>query len=228
MKRIMKLVIIVLAYEERSNIMVKELNFPMIALPLNGYAYGGNQEWFHQNWQRMAGCGCTAATNILSYYAMTEQDMALLYNGDTKNFQREDYVAAMNEMYRYMRPGIFGYPYIKRFSKQFIKYCKDRGVIMEACLLKKIHSKEEAFHYIQKQITAGNPVAVLILLHRAKQLTEHTWHWVTITGFIDESNYTSSKVILSNYGKRELVDADILFEKHRKNRIRMVSFHKCT
>jgi hypothetical protein len=206
------------------DIMIKELNFPIIYDKDLNIGYGGNQEWFEQNWKRQSGCGSTSGANLAAYYAMAHPSMATLYQGNRTNFVRLEYVQAMEEMFSYMKPNLFGYPYIHKFSKQFVKFCDNHGVKMEASILKKYHTAKEAFLFVKDNIEAGQPVALLVLFHRAKQLRDDNWHWMTITGYIEDTEKNIFQIIRSNYGKREIINADVLFEVHNRNIVRMVSF----
>lgn len=206
--------------------MRKELKFPIITLNNNKTAYGGNQEWYRQSFKRQACCGSTAGANLAAYYASFDLNTAKLYSGNTNEYQQSEYVSAMEEMSTYMKPNMFGYPYIRKFTKQFVNFCSERGVEMEANLLTKVHSTEEALTFVKNSIDAGQPVALLILFHRARSLREANWHWMTITGYIEEDNKNETQIILSNYGNRELVTSNILFEVHFKNILRLVSFER--
>lgn len=206
--------------------MVKELNFPSISLENKSKGYGGNQEWFHQNWKRQAGCGSTSGANLAAYYASIDNRMIELYKGNHSNFSKSEYLQAMEEMFQYMKPGILGYPFIHKFSKQFVKFCKERGVRMEATILKKYHTSQEAFQFVKHSIDAGQPIALLVLFHRAMQLRQDNWHWMTITGYVEATEQNITQIIRSNYGKREVVNSEVLFEVHNRNVIRMVRFQK--
>ncbi len=203
---------------------VKELNFPIVNNKDEVIAYGGNQEWFSHEWKQKAGCGCTSGANLVAYYAGNDPRMTGLYNGNVRMFDQAEYLDAMEEMYTYMKPGAFGYPYAKKFGRQFIKFCKKHGVKAEFKFCGRFKRKK-AFDFVKESIDGGNPVALLILFHRAQELEEDNWHWVTITGYmVDGENQENSQVILSNCGERQVVNARQLFEVHRKNIIRMVSF----
>ena len=204
---------------------VKELNFPMVYLKDAVVGYGGNQEWFSQNMKKNAGCGCTCGANLAAYYASNHPEMAGIYDGNSKKFDQAEYVNAMEEMYTYMKPGLIGYPYAKRFGRQFVRFCRERGVESEAKYCRGFHSSKEALAFVKESIDSGNPVALLILFHRVHALKKDNWHWVAITWYTgNEDNPGENKIILSNCGERQTVDADQLFEVHRKNTIRMVSF----
>ena len=203
----------------------KELKFPTVYHKDTVVGYGGNQEWFSQNMKRKAGCGCTSGANLAAYYAFNHHDMAGIYDGNLQIFDQEEYVQAMEEMYTYMKPGLMGYPYVKKFGRQFVKFCREHGIDAEAKFCYAHHKKEEAFGFVKESIDSGNPIALLILFHRAYALKEDNWHWVTITGYIeDENNPNGAEIIFSNCGERQTVSAHQLFEVHRKNTIRMVSF----
>lgn len=203
----------------------KELNFPTVYQNGQVVGYGGNQEWFAQNMKRKAGCGCTSGANLAAYYASNHSAMEEIYDGDSKRFDQIEYVRAMDEMYNYMKPGFLGYPYVRKFGKQFVKFCKEHGIEAEAKLCTRFHSDKEAFAFVRESIDTGNPVALLILFHRAHALREDNWHWVTITGYLeDKDDPNEMDIILSNCGERQTVKAHQLFEVHRKNTIRMVSF----
>jgi hypothetical protein len=204
---------------------IRELDFSAVYYKENMVGYGGNQEWFSQDMQKKAGCGCTTGANLAAYYARCHPEMAGIYDGDCKKFDQSEYILAMEEMYTYMKPGLIGYPYVKKFARQFIRYCKEHGIEAEAEFCHGFQSGDEGFQFVKESIDSGNPVALLILFHRAHALREDNWHWVTITGYAeDENDPDAAEVILSNCGERQTIKAQQLFEVHHGNTIRMVSF----
>lgn len=207
----------------------KELKFPIIYKNAKVIGYGGNQEWFTGSWQRKAGCASTSGANLAAYYASNYRDMIDLYQGDKDSFIWEEYLHAMEEMYAYMTPGPMGFPYVKRYAKQFKKFCEDKGISLEPCIMEHVKSTKEAYEFVKWNIHNNIPVALLILHHRAEELREDNWHWVTITGYEeDENRMEHANLILSNCGMRQVVKMSMLFEVHPKNTIRMVSFIKKT
>lgn len=205
--------------------MMKELNFPTVYNKDILTGYGGNQEWFSEQTKRRAGCGCTSGANLAAYYASRYPGMEGIYDGSTGQFEQAEYLMAMEEMYSYMKPGRMGYPYVRKFGRQFVKFCKEHGIEAEAQFCYSFPNKEKGFVFVKESIDTGNPVALLILFHRAKELEEDNWHWVTITGYSeDEDNPDKTEIILSNCGERQIMRANQLFEVHHDNTIRMVSF----
>ena len=78
--------------------------------------------------------------------------------------------------------------------------------------------------FLKEAIAKGNPVAFLVLRHRAPEMRENNWHWVTITGWIEDVG--GDQVIVSNCGEREVYPAEMLLENHRGNVLRMVWFSR--
>lgn len=203
----------------------KELNFPIIYRNNEVIGYGGNQEWFQDSWQQKAGCGSISGTNLAAYYAANSEQAAEMYQGDVSRFDYAEFLYAMTQMYQYMKPGIFGFPSVTKFAEQFRKYCRHRNVSVEEVILDKYESVREANCFVKEHIDAGRPIALIILTHRAQELIEYTWHWVTVTGYTeDEENNAGLEIVISNYGKRETLPGNVLFELHPKNKIRMASF----
>ena len=174
--------------------MRKELCCPQIIKDGRIIGYGGDQEWFPGDFQRLAGCGSVTGSNIAALYAMNKDEFKSLYQPeegqDAK--EQEQYLKLMQTMYQYMKPGFMGYPLIGRFAKDFI-----------------LPSLKEE-----------NPVAFLILRHPAYELREDNWHWVTITGFDEEKEL----LIWSNCGEREEIDWNMLFDTDKKYYVGMVKF----
>ncbi|MDD2190028.1 MAG: hypothetical protein PHV71_01515 [Eubacteriales bacterium] len=204
---------------------IKELKFPTVYDMDTVVGYGGNQEWFSQNIKRKAGCGCTSGANLAAYYAARYPELPKIYDGNTEQFDRNEYIEAMEEMYTYMKPGLLGFPYVKKFGRQFIKFCREHNIIAKAEFCYGFKKREEAFAFVKESIDTDNPVALLILFHRSHALIEDNWHWVTITGYIeDKEDFNVNEILFSNCGERQIVRANQLFEIHRKNTIRMVRF----
>lgn len=203
----------------------RELNFPVVYHEETMVGYGGNQEWFKEIMKKRAGCGCTSGANLAAYYASNFAAMASIYDGSSGRFNQAEFIRAMEEMYLYMTPGMMGYPYVRKFANQFIKFCGEHGIDLDPVYCLKFGTTEEATSYLKECIDEGHPIALLILFHRARELKEDNWHWVTITGYIEHGEGPENlEIILSNCGERQIVRGDQLFEIHRKNTIRMVSF----
>ena len=176
--------------------MRKELHCPQIIKDGKTIGYGGDQEWFPGDFQRLAGCGSVTGSNIAAIYALSRDDFKDLY--PIKDSQKAaDYEQYLNLM-----------------------QTKDHGIILSSEQLFLPKSKEQALDFILPALKEGHPVAFLILRHPAYELREDNWHWVTITGF-DEGE---EKLIWSNCGEREEIDWNMLFDTDKKYYVGIVKF----
>ena len=55
--------------------MRKELYCPQITKDGRIIGYGGDQEWFPGDFQRLAGCGSVTGSNIAAIYAMSRDEL---------------------------------------------------------------------------------------------------------------------------------------------------------
>ncbi|HJC50230.1 MAG TPA: hypothetical protein H9754_06595 [Candidatus Anaerostipes avistercoris] len=202
--------------------MREELQCPRITRNGKIVGYGGNQEWFSGEFQRLAGCGSVTGSNLAAIYAASDENMKPLYDPKTDPYCKEEYLKLMETMYAYMKPGFMGYPLIGRFARDFVRYAGNRGILLSPEKLFLPKKKEQSLNFILGAIKAGDPVAFLILRHPARWLREDNWHWVTITGY-DEENHT---LIWSNCGEREVISWDQLFDPRLKYYVGMVRFQR--
>lgn len=197
-----------------------ELNeFPLVRMGTGRLAYGGDQEWFKRWRQRLAGCASVSGANLSAYY-----ELGIRHDGGEEGSHRvytfESYLQQMNVMYRYMTPSFKGFPYMWKYIEKFKQYAEDCGARAEAVNLKGWSTPEQASAFVRGAVGGGDPVAFLVLAHDAPEMYENTWHWMTITGFDEAEN----RVIISNYGEREVYDADVLFDPSPSNDMNMTYF----
>lgn len=201
---------------------IHELPFPLVWEKDVQAGYGGNQEWFLQAFQRTAGCASVSGANLAAFYAFQHPECRGLYQGDVARFSKEEYLQTMEAVYRYMTPGPMGFPVARQFVNKLLLYAGDRGTILEAHTLFHHQSSEGRMRFLKEAIAKGNPIALLILKHRSPKMRENNWHWMTITGWAEDAD--GEHVIVSNLGRREVYPAELLFENHWGNVMRMVYF----
>lgn len=186
--------------------------FPVIEEEGNTYC-GGNQEWYSQEWQRKAGCASVCGANIATYYWNKE-------NHQTQAFSKSDYVKRMLQLYKYMTPGMRGFPDPYKFLSRFLKYQNSKGYVCKGSIYHDWNSCEQPKQYIIKALKNDNPVALLVLKHTAPIMKENNWHWMTIIEY-DEQEETFT---ISNLGKIETYQADEIFQPIKGNQVWLVSF----
>lgn len=199
--------------------MTELTKFPLILDSSGSCSYGGNQKWYPSKWRRLAGCAAVSAANIAAYYEIGIcQDIP--GKDDHRIYSLDSFLGLMNRMITYMKPGLRGFPDRDKYEDRFIKYVTDCGssVVTDRCM--RWDNPDTARKFVRAHLTDGEPVALLILTHAEKALEEETWHWMTITGY-DETN---DKLLLSNYGRRQTMDAGLAFSVHRKNDVKLTAF----
>ena len=146
--------------------------------------YGCNQEWYTTDWQRRAGCGPSAACNIVCY---------LTRIGKRFNSKKK-WIAMMEESWKYVTPTRRGIPTTKLFCDSMLSYTEAKGLNVEyGCLdlpEDKFHRPplEETVGFITRALGKDAPVAFLNLCNGAEKNLD-AWHWVTIISlFYDEDN----------------------------------------
>ncbi len=191
--------------------MVKEIPF-MIFMRNGKTYYGGDQEWFEDAWARKAGCASVLAADLSCVY---RQDVSISF---------KDFKKLMKDMFEFNTPGVIGFPYFYKFSKNFILHMHQVGIELEPIYQKKSHSIEEGFQFVKKAIDASYPVGMLILTHMAKELEEETWHWMCITGY--EIDGPDRYIIFSSCGEKIKTKADVLFDVHHMNVVKLMTFKR--
>ena len=194
--------------------------FPYVLDRSGNYCYGGSQNFFEMKWRRRAGCGATAGAGISACLGIGIRPEGEKDGRPVFSFAR--YLAHMNRMFGYMKPGLMGYPHWERFRDDFLSFAKDMGTSLRAECLTKWKSAGDAFCFAADAVDRGVPAALLVLTHRAPEMDENTWHWMTVTGY----DRGAGTILISNYGRREILKAEMVFEPAAANRVRLVAFFR--
>jgi hypothetical protein len=197
-----------------------ELNdFPLVRMKSGRLAYGGDQEWFGRWRQRLAGCAPVSGANLAAYYELGIRPDGGMSDG-RRVYTFDSFLDKMNVLWGYMTPGFNGFPYMWKYIEKFRQFAADNGAQAESSNFNGWHSPGEAVSFVRGALEEGNPAVMLVLSHKAPEMKENTWHWMTVTGLDDERN----RVIISNYGSRETYDADRLFEVDPHNDVNLTYF----
>lgn len=220
-----------------ARLLMEITGFPVIRDDSGTLFYGGSQDWYRQKFHRLAGCGPTCAANLAAFYEIGIRP--------EKPYRKDHFLGLMDRMYEYVKPGMRGFPWRDRFQEKFLQYAKDQGVSLSTGFLEQWTDAEPPFRYVKNEIDAGRPLAMLILEHTEESIEDETWHWMAVTGYeetecgtknpavpadpTDEKSTVredqgSRKLIVSTYGKKKLLDAELVFRPHKKNDVHLVSF----
>lgn len=168
-----------------------------------GRFIGGSQEWYPEFWQRMSGCGPTAASNLVWY--MTQQGKAPLC--DVGAADLTSFIRLMVEMFSHITPGMGGVNSEKMFTKGLLSYGKAHGMTLNTTFLsipKKPCNGPELVAvdaFLVKSLKRDVPVAFLNLSNGTLTNLDN-WHWVTIIEWTSET----MRATISDQGRTVVID----------------------
>lgn len=158
--------------------------------------WGGFQEWYANEWHRMAGCGPTAASNLMAYLAHTRPALKDLYKQDSMSLA--GFSAHMEELYQFVTPGNMGLNRVEMFTDGVEAFVKSRGLhlvphVFEVLgnLNRSRQPASELAAFVKAGLLSDCPLAFLNLTKgRVKNI--QGWHWITITkADVDENEITA-------------------------------------
>ncbi len=176
-------------HPKRDNILtmkhaLKNIELLKVRDPLGGSTIGGSQLWYRERWPRMSGCGPTAASNIVWYYARSRPELCSLCN--VGGADRARFTRLMDEMFTFVTPGLQGVNSAGIFTDGIARYGAARGVDLSTRVLEAGRRVDEnaVRDFIARALKLDAPVAFLNLSNGALENLE-SWHWVTIVA-LDE------------------------------------------
>lgn len=171
----------------------------------DNFAWGSNQEWYLDSWQRTSGCGPATCANLVWYLSKTFDEFKPLFLRE--NNDRTSMLELMEELWTYITPTRMGVNNTSIFAEGATKFGLDKGVKFKIDILKvPVFPAERpewntVKEYLQYAFSNDSPVAFLNLSN-GKLKNLESWHWVTLTG-IDEK---TSAVTMLDQGKRSEID----------------------
>lgn len=140
---------------------------------------GSDQEWYGTKRQRLAGCGPSAAANILFYLNRQREENCC-------GKSREDLLRFMEMAWEYVTPLSNGIPSTALFREKLEYYALGQNENFRFFILDipmevpKRPVLYEVIEFIQNGLRADTPIAFLNLDNGVETALE-AWHWVTIT-----------------------------------------------
>ncbi len=177
----------------------------------NGEYYGGDQGWLGSNSSN--GCGPTAAANAVAYLAHTNPSgRGELYDygnlSSSSAWSKSNYTNHMSEMYDYMDPinAWYGLTDVNQFQGFVELFARTKGIFN---LTTRYIEDSDCNYYssVENFITTGlNSDTPICALNKTFPFINGTyeWHWITITGFI-ENGPTSNQVVVSTWENKRLL-----------------------
>lgn len=164
--------------------------------------FGCDQEWYVSEWQRLSGCGPTAAANLIYY--LTHNDPALSSQScfNDKTFC----LSLMEEIWAYVTPTSEGVDTTKMFYESLLPYFQSKGIrvtyefsdLPEDKALRPSFS--EVLDFLIRAMQNDAPVAFLNLCNGDEDQLEE-WHWVTIIALEYSENRETAFVKILDQGQ---------------------------
>lgn len=148
-------------------------------------SFGGDQEWYADEWHRRAGCGPTCAANVTAYLALTRPELRALYAGE--DMRKSMFSAHMEEMYKFVTPGNMGLNRVEMYTRGMMNFAESRELSLQAHVFE-VHGNmhrdrppvSELAEFVRAGLASDCPIAFLNLTKgRVKNI--QGWHWITIT-----------------------------------------------
>jgi hypothetical protein len=175
-------------------------------LTFDSGAVGGDQEWYSDPWQKRAGCGPVAASNIIWYLTRSQcHGLCPISEGN-----REEFIELMKVMFDCVTPTMRGVHSGQLFVTGMKKYMKTSPFCMDAHILKIPRSRtqrpawEHCADFVRSSIELDNPVAFLNLSSGDIEVLD-SWHWVTIL----EIDPATGHVTISDQSKSNDIDLSL-------------------
>ncbi|MGH4118207.1 hypothetical protein [Clostridium sp.] len=174
--------------------------------------YGYHQECYATEWQRLSGCGPSAATNIIAYLSQTRITLLLGHRFTNK----ENCLPAMEEIWEYVTPTTEGIPTTKIFYEAVISYTLAKGLNVEYdyCDIPEDKANrpelDKIIKFINGSLLKNSPIAFLNLCNGQVKNFE-PWHWVTIISLEYEEDETSVFVNILDEGQIKRIDLKLWY-----------------
>ena len=152
-------------------------------------SHGYDQEWYTQEWQRLAGCGPTTATQVLTYLGLRDG----MYDRANATSQAGA-LSRMEEVWEYVKPryggGVYKTAWLEEGMQHFID---DKGWNYDVRMINvsPFRSSRDDVSVVAEFIRDGLhqdiPVAFLNR-HKGHEEALWTWHWVPVWGIFSQGD----------------------------------------
>ena len=129
------------------------------------HSFGYNQEWYHDEWQRVSGCGPTTATQVISYVEFRDG-----YLNTADSSDGEAALKRMETLWHYVRPRIGGGLYKTHWLEDGLTdYIKEQNMPYEVKMISIYPfsmcrpSLQQVKEFIRRGLSEDSPVAAKLL-----------------------------------------------------------------
>jgi len=174
--------------------------------------YGYHQECYATEWQRLSGCGPSAASNIILYMNHTRYSKELEHSFISK----ENCLPLMEEIWKYVTPTAEGIPTTKIFYDDVLSYTRAKGLNVEYAFCDLPEDKanrpdlNKILNFLKGALIKDAPIAFLNLCNgQLKNLDP--WHWVTIISLEYGENGNNAFINVLDEGIIKRIDLELWY-----------------
>ena len=171
------------------------------------FYYGCNQEWYATEWQRLAGCGPTAACNIIWY--LNHIQPALGLNQECSSIEKS--MSLMEEIWAYVTPSTEGIPTTRMLYESVMAYARTKGLDVNYSVCDVPEKKAsrptltDVISFLERALLKDTPIAFLNLCNGGATNLE-PWHWVTVVSLEYEEDGKSALIEILDEGLIKRID----------------------
>jgi hypothetical protein len=168
---------------------------------------GCDQEWYGSEWQRISGCGPTAASNIVYYLGRTRYQTCRL---DVQN-GKEGCLALMEKVWNYVTPDEEGVDSTTKFRDSLRAFFDSAGVVTfnEVCDIPEERgarpTPSDVLELLFRAFDNDAPAAFLNLCNGEVDELE-AWHWVTAVSVEYSNDAESISLGILDEGRIKYID----------------------
>jgi hypothetical protein len=175
--------------------------------------FGCDQEWYNSEWQRLSGCGPTAASNIIYYLSRTRPQVC----GLTVEGSKTACLSLMEMIWTYVTPTEEGVDTARKFHDAVKSYFEAAGiaVLSEVCDLPEDTSARPPLHevlgFLIRAMDSNAPAAFLNLCNGEEENLE-AWHWVTVISLEYSENQEAITLKILDESRIKEIDLKLWYE----------------
>jgi hypothetical protein len=194
----------------KSTHLVELKKFELIEDLSQEISFGLNQEWYLTKWQRLSGCGPTAASSLI-YYTFSN-DLSL---------NKLAAIKLMEDVWTYVTPGMGGVYKRSMFTSGLQRYFETNKISSNISSIEITKSKKtrlslvETITFIETGLNLNSPIAFLNLDNGdEKKLDE--WHWVVVSGIDIHEAHSQVFIHIIDDGKLFAIDLELWLRTTKK------------
>jgi hypothetical protein len=194
----------------KSTHLVELRKFELVDESSQEIIFGLNQEWYKTKWQKMAGCGPTAASSLI-YYRLS----------NNKTLNKDAAIQLMDVLWDYVTPGMGGVYKRSMFTDGLKRYFDTHQInatidSIEITKNKKTRkSLKETIDFIETGLSLNSPIAFLNLDNGDEEKLDE-WHWVVVSGIDIHEDHEQVFIHIIDDGKLFAIDLDLWLRTTKK------------